>query len=109
LVANIEGAASLLLDALVLCPRIAFGTTVRVVARGAVTVVDGGIMDDKLICSAAAVTPPSVKPYVASSAKRQRVRYIKLATSLGLGNAWRGRSMVKTQPQPGMSRTLRMP
>jgi inorganic pyrophosphatase len=45
-----------LLDAVVLGPRLPFGTTVRVTAWGAVTLVDRGIADDKLICSAAPLT-----------------------------------------------------
>ena len=39
-----------LLDALVLGPRLPFGTRTRVKAWGAVTLIDRGMMDDKLIC-----------------------------------------------------------
>jgi inorganic pyrophosphatase len=39
-----------LLDALVLGPRLRFGTHVRVKAWGAVTLTDRGMSDDKLIC-----------------------------------------------------------
>src|SRR5512138_3494446 len=45
-----------LLDALVLGPRLALGTRVRVKAWGAVTLTDRGMCDDKLVC---APTPPS--------------------------------------------------
>jgi len=45
-----------LLDALVLGPRLAPGTRVRVKAWGAVTLIDRGMSDDKLVCAAA---PPS--------------------------------------------------
>tara|TARA_R110001583_G_scaffold132142_2_gene284100 strand:+ start:67108 stop:67620 length:513 start_codon:yes stop_codon:yes gene_type:complete len=45
-----------LLDALVLGPRLAQGTRVRVKAWGAVTLTDRGMQDDKLVCS---VRPPS--------------------------------------------------
>jgi inorganic pyrophosphatase len=45
-----------LLDALVLGPRLPFGTRVRVKAWGAVTLIDRGMSDDKLVCSAAPVT-----------------------------------------------------
>src|SRR5215475_5228719 len=45
-----------LLDALVLGPRLALGTRVRVQAWGAVTLTDRGMCDDKLVC---APTPPS--------------------------------------------------
>ena len=40
-----------LLDALVLGPRLRFGTRTRVRAWGAVTLTDRGMSDDKLICS----------------------------------------------------------
>jgi inorganic pyrophosphatase len=45
-----------LLDALVLGPRIARGTRLRVRAWGAVTLTDRGMSDDKLVCSR---EPPS--------------------------------------------------
>ncbi len=41
-----------LLDAVVLGPRLALGSTVRVKAWGAVTLTDRGMADDKLICGA---------------------------------------------------------
>ena len=40
-----------LLDALVLGPRLRYGTRIRVRAWGAVTLTDRGMSDDKLICS----------------------------------------------------------
>ena len=40
-----------LLDAVILGPRLAFGTRLRVRAWGAVTLTDRGLSDDKLICS----------------------------------------------------------
>ena len=40
-----------LLDAVVLGPRLALGTRLRVKAWGAVTLTDRGMSDDKLICS----------------------------------------------------------
>ena len=42
-----------LLDAVVLGPRLALGTRLRVRAWGAVMLFDRGLMDDKMICSAA--------------------------------------------------------
>jgi inorganic pyrophosphatase len=39
-----------LLDALVLGPRLAFGARLRVRAWGAVTLIDRGMADDKLVC-----------------------------------------------------------
>jgi len=72
-----------LLDAVVLGPRLAFGCTVKLAAWGAVTLVDRGIADDKLICSATPVT----------SAERNAVlRFFRFyAMCKGLLNAWRGR------------------
>jgi len=46
-----------LLDALVLGPRLASGTRVRVRAWGAVIMADRGMTDDKLVCSHVPVTP----------------------------------------------------
>ena len=40
-----------LLDAVVLGKRLAYGTRLRVVAWGAVSLTDRGMSDDKLICS----------------------------------------------------------
>lgn len=40
-----------LLDAVVLGPRLPFGTLIRIQAWGAVTLTDRGMTDDKLICS----------------------------------------------------------
>lgn len=40
-----------LLDAVVLGPRLRMGTRLKVPARGAVTLIDRGMADDKLICS----------------------------------------------------------
>ncbi len=45
-----------LLDALVLGPRLSFGTRLQVRAWGAITLMDRGLIDDKLICSAEPVT-----------------------------------------------------
>ena len=45
-----------LLDALVLGPRLGFGTRVRVTAWGAITLTDRGMSDDKLVCSDRAPT-----------------------------------------------------
>jgi len=39
-----------LLDALVLGPRLALGTRLRVKAWGAITLIDRGLQDDKLVC-----------------------------------------------------------
>jgi len=47
-----------LLDAVVLGPRLPFGTRLRVKAWGAVTLTDRGMSDDKLICS---VHPLSIR------------------------------------------------
>ena len=73
-----------LLDAVVLGPRLPFGSTVTVTAWGAVTLVDRGLADDKLICSA---TPPT------SADRRAVLRFFRFyAMCKGLLNLWRGRS-----------------
>ena len=46
-----------LLDAVVLGPRLAFGSRVRLRAWGAVTLIDRGMQDDKLVCSEHPLTP----------------------------------------------------
>lgn len=45
-----------LLDALVLGPRLPLGTRLRVRAWGAITLMDRGLIDDKLVCSAEPVS-----------------------------------------------------
>src|SRR4051812_2077939 len=49
-----------LLDALVLGPRLALGARLRIKAWGAVTLIDRGMEDDKLICSH---HPPSMREF----------------------------------------------
>ena len=56
-VPNYIGLEGDLLDALVLGPRLALGTRLRVRAWGAVTLTDRGMSDDKLVCSAHALQP----------------------------------------------------
>ena len=72
-----------LLDAVVLGPRLPLGMRLTVRAWGAVTLMDRGMVDDKLICSD--------KPV--STADRQRVlRFFRFyARCKGLLNWWRGR------------------
>jgi inorganic pyrophosphatase len=72
-----------LLDAVVLGPRLRLGTRLKVRAWGAVTLMDRGMVDDKLICSGTPVT----------IADRQRVlRFFRLyARCKGLLNWWRHR------------------
>jgi inorganic pyrophosphatase len=72
-----------LLDALVLGPRLRFGTRTRVKVWGAVTLTDRGMSDDKLICS-------DRRP---SRADIQNVlRFFHFyARCKGLLNLWRGR------------------
>jgi inorganic pyrophosphatase len=48
-----------LLDALVLGPRLPRGKKVKVLAQGAIGFTDGGIYDDKLICSDGPIGPKS--------------------------------------------------
>jgi len=72
-----------LLDALVLGPRLCFGTHVRVKAWGAVTLTDRGLSDDKLICC-------EHQPSIAQI--RAVLRFFHFyAKSKGLLNLWRRR------------------
>ena len=72
-----------LLDAVVLGPRLAFGTRLRVRAWGAVTLIDRGMADDKLICSR---LPPS------AAQRRAVLRFFRVyARCKALLNVWRRR------------------
>ncbi len=72
-----------LLDAVVVGPRLARGTRLRIKAWGAVTLTDRGMSDDKLICSHAPL----------SAADRARVlRFFRFyAACKGWLNRWRRR------------------
>ena len=50
-----------LLDAVVLGPRLHFGTSLRVKVWGAVTLTDRGMVDDKLICSPHRPSPAQIE------------------------------------------------
>ena len=82
-VPNLVGLEGDLLDALVLGPRLALGTRIRMKAWGAVTFTDRGMSDDKLICCD---HPPSL-------AQRQNLlRFFHFyAKCKGLLNIWRRR------------------
>jgi len=72
-----------LLDAVVLGPRLAYGTRLFVKAWGAVILTDRGMTDDKLICS---------EHPLDASARRRVLRFFHLyAKCKGLLNLWRGR------------------
>ena len=72
-----------LLDALVLGPRLPLGARLRVRAWGAVTLIDRGMQDDKLVCSVRPVTP---------SERRDVLRFFHFyAKCKGLLNLWRRR------------------
>jgi inorganic pyrophosphatase len=72
-----------LLDALVLGPRVRFGTRLRVKAWGAVTLTDRGMSDDKLICGD---HPPS------PAECRNVLRFFHFyAKCTGMLNLWRRR------------------
>ena len=73
-----------LLDALVLGPRLRYGTRTRVKAWAAVTLTDRGMSDDKLICSA---QPPTTQQI------DRVLRFFHFyARCKGLLNRWRRRS-----------------
>ncbi len=46
-----------LLDAVVLGPRLPVSTAIKIHAWGAIRMIDGGLFDDKLICSRAPISP----------------------------------------------------
>jgi inorganic pyrophosphatase len=72
-----------LLDALVLGPRLARGSRLRVRAWGAVTLTDRGMSDDKLICGTRAPSPAE---------RRAVLRFFRsYAFCKGLLNLWRRR------------------
>jgi inorganic pyrophosphatase len=72
-----------LLDALVLGPRLASGTRLRVMAWGAVTLTDRGMSDDKLVCSHTRVTTED---------REMILRFFSFyAKCKGLLNVWRRR------------------
>ena len=72
-----------LLDAVVLGPRLAFGTRTLVKAWGAVTLADRGMVDDKLICSHS--------PLDATQRGRVLRFFHFYAKCKGLLNVWRRR------------------
>jgi inorganic pyrophosphatase len=53
-----------LLDALVLGPRLRYGTTIKTKAWGAITLCDRGMIDDKLVCSEAPLDPAQQRSVV---------------------------------------------
>ena len=72
-----------LLDALVLGPRLRYGTRLRVKAWAAVTLTDRGMSDDKLICSEQPPSPAQIAGVL---------RFFRFyARCKGLINLWRGR------------------
>lgn len=80
---NYVGLEGDLLDALVLGPRLPLGTQIRIAAWGAVTMIDRGLMDDKLVCADHPLTP---------SERRSVLQFFRFyARCKGLLNAWRGR------------------
>jgi inorganic pyrophosphatase len=82
-VPNFVGLEGDLLDALVLGPRLRAGSLLRVKAWGAVTLMDRGMSDDKLVCSA---LPPT------DAEKQTVLRFFHFyAKCKGLLNVWRRR------------------
>ncbi|MEP6606197.1 MAG: inorganic diphosphatase, partial [Nitrosospira sp.] len=72
-----------LLDALVLGPRLPLGKRIRVKVWGAVTLIDRGLADDKLICSDDSPDPVQ---------RKQILQFFHFyAKCKGLLNIWRGR------------------
>jgi len=72
-----------LLDALVVGPRLSLGARIRVKAWGAVTMMDRGMTDDKLICCSRRMT---------AAEQRRVLRFFGFyAMCKGLLNVWRRR------------------
>jgi len=72
-----------LLDAVVLGPRLAAGTRLRIPAWGAITLTDRGMSDDKLICSAVPLR---------EAQRREVLRFFRFyARCKALLNLWRRR------------------
>jgi len=72
-----------LLDAVVLGPRLALGTRLRLCAWGAVILIDRGMTDDKMICSA--------QPPTADDRREVLAFFARYARAKGWLNAWRRR------------------
>jgi inorganic pyrophosphatase len=70
------------LDAVVLGPRLSLGEIISVKAWGAVTMTDGGLIDDKLICG----------NYCPDELERRKILqfFHRYAKCKGLLNRWRG-------------------
>ena len=82
-VPNYVGLEGDLLDAVVLGPRLPYGTRIRVKAWGAVTMTDRGMTDDKLICSDHSPGLPQ---------RRRVIQFFHFyARCKGLLNIWRSR------------------
>lgn len=82
-VPNLLGREGDLLDALILGPRLAPGTRMRVKAWGAVVLTDRGMSDDKLICSERRPSPAQCQNVL---------RFFRFyAKCKGLLNIWRRR------------------
>jgi inorganic pyrophosphatase len=82
-VPNFVGLEGDLLDAVVLGPRLPYGTHTRVKAWGAIILTDRGMVDDKLICNDSPL---------AASERRQVLRFFHFyAKCKGLLNVWRRR------------------
>jgi len=76
-----------LLDAVVLGPRLAAGTRVRVVAQGAVGLYDRGLYDDKLICATHPLSPTRLR-----RRRRLVLAFFRLyGWAKRMLNLWRGR------------------
>jgi len=76
-----------LLDAVVLGPRLAPGTRLKVLAHGAVGLHDRGLYDDKLICTSDALSPAQLR-----RRRRLVLAFFRIyGWAKRLLNLWRGR------------------
>jgi inorganic pyrophosphatase len=106
-VPNYLGLEGDLLDALVLGPRLPLGTRIRVRAWGAVTLIDRGMADDKLVCGAHPLTPAEkafVLRFFRFYAKCKGVlNFVRGHPGRNACEGWRtaAQAISRAQPRPG--------
>ena len=106
-VPNYLGLEGDLLDALVLGPRLPLGARIRVRAWGAVTLIDRGMADDKLVCGAYPLTPAEkafVLRFFRFYAKCKGVlNFVRGHPGRNACEGWRtaAQAISRAQPRPG--------
>jgi inorganic pyrophosphatase len=106
-VPNYLGLEGDLLDALVLGPRLPLGARIRVRAWGAVTLIDRGMADDKLVCGAHSPTPAEkgfVLRFFRFYAKcKGMLNFVRGHPGRNACEGWRtaAQAIARAQPRPG--------